>query len=91
MKDKNGNFKFPEIADKQPSYHDQSFLEHPIFGVKATNTLFILLARLKTLRDFGGSQAPFNSFLLMQGIETLALRARAHCDNANKLAAWLTK
>lgn len=58
----NGEFKFPEIADNQPSYHGMQFLEHPVFGVSATNTLFILLARLKTMRDLGGSQAPFNSW-----------------------------
>lgn len=91
MKNKDGSFKFPEIADNQPSYHGASFLEHPVFGVKATNTLFILLARLKTMRDLGGSQTPMNAWNLIQGLETLALRAKAHCENANELAAWLVK
>ena len=84
-----GSLKFPLIAAPQKSYHDGLFVEHPIFGVDATNTVFILLARVKTLRDMGGCIAPFNSFQLLQGLETLALRAKAHCENANNLAAWL--
>jgi O-acetylhomoserine/O-acetylserine sulfhydrylase len=78
VKDKDGNYKFPEVADKQPSYHDLQFLEHPVFGVSATNTLFILLARVKTLRDLGGCQSPMNAFQLIQGLETLELRGKAH-------------
>lgn len=91
VKKADGTFKFPEIADNQPSYHGASFLEHPVFGVKASNTIFILLARLKTMRDLGGSQAPMNAFQLIQGIETLALRGKAHCENTNRLAAYLDK
>ena len=84
-----GTNKFPLIADPQKSYHDGVFVDHPIFGVDATNTVFILLARVKTLRDMGGCISPFNSFQLIQGVETLCLRAKAHCENANLLAAWL--
>ena len=91
VKNADGSCKFPLIADKQPSYHDAVFVDHPVFGVDATNTIFILLARVKTLRDMGGCIAPFNSFELIQGLETLPLRGKAHCDNANALAAWLSK
>ena len=89
VKGADGKLKFPLIADKQASYHDAVFVNHPVFGVEATNTVFILLARVKTLRDMGGALSPFNSFQLIQGLETLALRGKAHSDNANELAAWL--
>jgi O-acetylhomoserine/O-acetylserine sulfhydrylase len=84
-----GSLKFPLIAGPQPHYHDAVFVDHPIFGVGATNTIFILLARVKTLRDMGGAPSPMNSFQLIQGLETLALRGAAHCENANRLAAYL--
>jgi O-acetylhomoserine/O-acetylserine sulfhydrylase len=85
-----GSLKFPLIAGPQQSYHGAEFSKHPIFGVEATNLLFILSARVKTLRDMGGCISPFNAFQLIQGIETLSLRAKAHCENANALAAWLS-
>ena len=62
-----------------------------MFGVDATNTIFILLARVKTLRDMGGCLSPFNAFQLIQGVETLALRGKAHSENANELSKWLTE
>jgi len=86
-----GSLKFPTIAGPQPSYHGGVFAEHPVFGVKATNTVFILLARVKTLRDMGGCISPFNAFQIIQGIETLSLRAKAHSENANALALWLSE
>jgi len=85
-----GSLKFPLIAGPQASYHGAVFAEHPIFGVKATNTVFILLARIKTLRDMGGCISPFNAWQLIQGIETLSLRCKAHSENANALALWLS-
>mmetsp|Transcript_39993 Transcript_39993/g.105706 ORF Transcript_39993/g.105706 Transcript_39993/m.105706 type:complete len:480 (-) Transcript_39993:290-1729(-) len=85
-----GSLKFPLIAGPQPSYHGGVFADHPIFGCAATNTVFILLARVKTLRDMGGCISPFNSFQLIQGIETLSLRGKAHSENANALAEWLS-
>lgn len=91
VKKADGSLKFPLIADKQPSYHDAVFVDHPVFGVDATNTIFILLARVKTLRDMGGCLSPFNAFQLIQGVETLALRGKAHSENANELAKWLTE
>ena len=82
VKGADGKLKFPLIADKQASYHDAVFVNHPVFGVDATNTIFILLARVKTLRDMGGALSPMNSFQLLMGVETLALRGKAHCENA---------
>ena len=91
VKKADGSCKFPLIADKQPSYHDAVFVDHPVFGVDATNTIFILLARVKTLRDMGGCISPMNSFQIIQGLETLSLRAKAHSENANELAKWLSE
>ncbi|EGB07193.1 cystathionine gamma-synthase [Aureococcus anophagefferens] len=85
-----GSLKFPLVAGPQESYHGGVFSEHPVFGCDATNTVFILLARVKTLRDMGGCIAPFNAFQLIQGIETLSLRCKAHNENANALALWLS-
>ncbi|MFA6946068.1 MAG: PLP-dependent transferase, partial [Pedobacter sp.] len=53
------------------------------------NIQFIIRARVEGLRDFGPSQSPFNSFLLLQGLETLSLRVQRHVDNALELARWL--
>lgn len=86
-----GSLKFPLVGGPQSSYHDAVFAKHPMFGVEATNLVFILLARVKTLRDMGGCISPFNAFQLIQGIETLSLRAKAHSENANELAHWLSK
>jgi len=62
-----------------------------IFGVDGPfgNIQFIIRARVEGLRDFGPSQAPFNSWLLLQGLETLSLRVQRHVDNALELAKWL--
>jgi O-acetylhomoserine (thiol)-lyase len=53
------------------------------------NIQFIIRARVEGLRDFGSSQSPFNSFLLLQGIETLSLRVQRHVENALAIAEWL--
>ena len=55
------------------------------------NIAFIIRARVEGLRDFGSSQSPFNSFLLLQGLETLSLRVQRTVDNAQELAEWLEK
>lgn len=77
------NGKFPEIAEPSDSYHGHSLWE--LFG----NLSFILKARLEGLRDFGPSISPFNSFQLLQGLETLSLRVERHNQNALKIAKWL--
>jgi O-acetylhomoserine/O-acetylserine sulfhydrylase len=55
------------------------------------NIQFIIRARVEGLRDFGPAISPFNSFLLIQGLETLSLRVQRHVDNALALATWLEK
>jgi O-acetylhomoserine (thiol)-lyase len=76
---------FPQINDPSPGYHGMRFSE--VFG----NIAFIIKARVDGLRDFGPCISPFNSFLFLQGIETLGLRMKAHCDNALAVAQWLEK
>jgi O-acetylhomoserine (thiol)-lyase len=56
---------------------------------ESRNIAFAMRARLEVLRDYGASQSPFNSFLLLQGIETLSLRVERHTANALELATWL--
>ncbi len=79
------NEKFPALAAPSPGYHGMKFTE--TFGPLA----FIIKARVEGLRDFGPCISPFNSFLFLQGIETLKLRMRQHCDNALAVAEWLEK
>lgn len=84
-----GNGKFPLFSEPSPGYHGLNFWE--VFGEDGPfgNIAFAIRARVEGLRDFGGSQSPFNSFLLLQGLETLSLRVERHCENALKLARWL--
>lgn len=86
-----GNGKFPLFSEPSPGYHGLNFWE--VFGDEGPfgNIAFAIRARVEGLRDFGSSQSPFNSFLLIQGIETLSLRVERHNENALKLAAWLEK
>jgi len=85
------NGKFPEIAGPDEAYHGVNFWD--AFGghekAVAPGNAFTLKIRCGLLRDTGACQAPFNSFLLLQGVETLPLRARAHCENASRVAAFL--
>lgn len=84
-----GNGKFPMFTEPSPGYHGLKFWE--VFGEDGPfgNIAFAIRARVEGLRDFGPAQSPFNSFLFLQGIETLSLRAERHCDNALELAKWL--
>lgn len=86
-----GNGKFPQFSEPSEGYHGLKFAE--IFGVNnplgMPNIAFIIRARVEGLRDFGSSQSPFNSFLLLQGLETLSLRMERHVSNAQVLAEWL--
>ena len=76
---------FPQLNDPSPSYHGMRFSE--VFGPIA----FIIKARVDGLRDLGPCISPFNSFLFIQGIETLPLRMKQHCINALAVAQWLEK
>lgn len=85
-----GTPKFPRLAAPCPAYHGLNF--NAVFGPTGPfgcNMGFIFHARVIALRDMGGCQNPFGSFQLLMGLETLALRGKAHSENANALAAWL--
>ena len=83
------NEKFPLFTNPSPSYHGLVFSD--TFGPDGPfgNIAFAIRARVEGLRDFGAAQSPFNSFLLLQGLETLSLRVQRHADNALELARWL--
>jgi O-acetylhomoserine (thiol)-lyase len=82
------NGKFPLIADPDPSYHNINFVEalKPI-----GNIAYIIKARVTLLRDLGPALSPFNSFLFLQGLETLHLRLPRHAENALAIAKYLKK
>jgi O-acetylhomoserine/O-acetylserine sulfhydrylase len=86
-----GNGKFSQFSQPSEGYHGLVFSD--VFGVNnplgLPNIAFIIRARVEGLRDFGPSQSPFNSFLLLQGLETLSLRVERHVQNAQALAEWL--
>ncbi len=86
-----GNGKFPAFTEPSPGYHGLKFWETFGEGGPFGNIAFIVRARVETLRDLGPCQSPFNSFLLVQGLETLSLRVDRHCENALVLARWLRK
>jgi len=79
------NDKFPAITEPSPGYHGMKFAE--VFGPMA----FIIKARVEGLRDLGPCISPFNSFLFLQGIETLKFRMEQHSRNALAVAQWLEK
>ncbi len=84
-----GNGKFPVFTEPSPGYHGLKFWE--VFGSDGPfgNIAFSIRARVEQLRDLGPCLSPFNSFLFLQGLETLSLRVERHCSNALKLAQWL--
>lgn len=84
-----GNGKYPQFTEPSPSYH--GLVLNDVFGVGGPfgNIQFIIRARVEGLRDWGPSQSPFNSFLLLQGLETLTLRIERTTQNALELAQWL--
>ncbi len=84
-----GNGKFPQFTEPSEGYHGLKFWE--VFGSDGPfgNIAFIIKARVEGLRDVGPSQSPFNSFLLIQGLETLSLRLERHVENTLALAKWL--
>jgi len=85
------NGKFPYFTEPSPAYHGLVFWE--TFGPDGPfgNIAFIIRARVEALRDYGPAPSPFNSFLHLQGLETLSLRVQRHVDNALELAKWLQK
>jgi O-acetylhomoserine/O-acetylserine sulfhydrylase len=88
-----GNGKFPQFIEPSEGYHGLKFWD--VFGegnpLGLPNIAFIIRARVEGLRDFGPALSPFNSFLFLQGLETLSLRVQRAVDNALNLAQWLEK
>ena len=86
-----GNGKFPGFTEPSEGYHGLKYWDIFNFDGPFGNIAFILKARVEGLRDIGPSQSPFNSFLLLQGLETLSLRMERHIQNTLALAKWLEK
>ncbi|MCP2043927.1 O-acetylhomoserine aminocarboxypropyltransferase/cysteine synthase family protein [Pontibacter sp. HSC-36F09] len=84
-----GNGKFPQFSEPSEGYHGLNFWE--VFGADGPfgNIAFATRARVEGLRDFGPALSPFNSFLLLQGLETLSLRVDRTVQNTQALAEWL--
>lgn len=78
--------RFPMLNQPDPSYHGAVWTE----AVKPLGPIaYVLKARVTLLRDLGPAVSPFNAFMFIQGLETLPLRIRAHCENARAVAEWL--
>ncbi len=77
------NGKFPELVEPDPSYHGIKYVE--TFG----NMAYIIKLRVTMLRDLGSALSPFNAFLFIQGLETLHVRMKQHCENAQRVAEFL--
>jgi len=84
-----GNGKFPGFTEPSEGYHGLKYWDIFNFDGLFGNIAFIIKARVEGLRDIGPSQSPFNSFLLLQGLETLSLRMERHIQNTLALAKWL--
>ncbi|MCW5700015.1 MAG: PLP-dependent transferase [Rhodospirillales bacterium] len=79
--------RFPNLTQPDPSYHGAVWTE----AVKPLGPIaYIIRMRVVLLRDIGAAMSPFNAFMFIQGLETLPLRIRAHCDNAVKVADYLS-
>ncbi len=86
--------RWPEITRPDPAYHGLNFHEafcryDPAGGAAPACPAYILKLRTGLMRDIGAAPSPLNSFLILQGLETLPLRARAHCANAQQVAEFL--
>ena len=79
------NDKFPGLSKPNPSYHGI------VFAQACGNLAYIIKIRTTLMRDTGATISPFNSFLLLQGLETLSLRVERHVENALKVVEYLTK
>jgi O-acetylhomoserine (thiol)-lyase len=80
-----GSGKFPGLTEADPSYHGVKYVE--ALGPIA----YIIKARVQLLRDTGAAVSPFNSFLFLQGLETLSLRVERHVENTKKIVDFLVK
>ena len=86
-----GNGKFPGFTEPSEGYHGLKFWDVFNFNSPFGNIGFIIKARVEGLRDYGPAISPFNSFLLLQGLETLSLRMDRHVSNTLALAQWLER
>ncbi|WP_439542984.1 O-acetylhomoserine aminocarboxypropyltransferase/cysteine synthase family protein [Hyphomicrobium sp.] len=90
-----GTFDWAAHAERQPALNTPDPSYHGAVWTEAVKPLgpiaYILKARVTLLRDLGAALSPFNAFLLLQGVETLALRIARHSENAAAVAAWLAK
>lgn len=95
-----GNGKFPLFTEPSEAYHGLVHWDVSGTGSDLCNALgipsdkniaFGIRARFEVLRDYGAALSPFNSFLFIQGLETLSYRVERHCENSLKLAQWLEK
>ncbi len=88
-----GNFPWEEFKERQPALNTPDPSYHGAVWTEAVKPLgpvaYIIKARTTLLRDLGAALSPFNAFQIIQGLETLALRIRAHCENAVKVADFL--
>ena len=84
-----GNGKYPQFTEPSEGYHGLKFWD--VFGIEGPfgNIAYAIRLRVEGLRDFGPALSPFNSFLLLQGIETLSLRVQRTVENALIIAEWL--
>ncbi|HRY51186.1 MAG TPA: O-acetylhomoserine aminocarboxypropyltransferase/cysteine synthase [Candidatus Paceibacterota bacterium] len=83
------NGKFPEFTEPDPSYHGMVYWDALSHVPGMGNVAFIIKVRVTLLRDMGPALSPFNSWLFIQGLETLGLRQRQHSQNALAIARWL--
>ncbi|MEO6683019.1 MAG: PLP-dependent transferase, partial [Ginsengibacter sp.] len=84
-----GNGKYKAFSEPSEGYHGMVF--NDVFGSNGPfgNIQFAIRARVEGLRDFGPALSPFNSFLLITGLETLSLRVERHIENTQAIAEWL--
>ncbi len=90
-----GNFDWAAYPGRQPALHQQDASYHGAIWVEAAKLIgpvaYVLKARVTLLRDLGPAISPFNAFLVLQGIETVALRMERHCSNAQAVVDFLVK
>src|SRR5690606_21477213 len=88
-----GNFDWAAHKERQPMLNTPDPSYHGAIWTEATKEMgpvaYIIRVRTNLLRDMGAALSPFNAFQLIQGVETLPLRMKQHCENAQAVAAWL--
>jgi O-acetylhomoserine (thiol)-lyase len=84
-----GDFDWKSAKDTLPLLNEPDESYHGIVWSDFEKSAYIIKARSTLLRDVGGAMSPFNAFSFIQGLETLPLRMRAHCENATKIASFL--